>query len=326
MNLSDISSRLGLSISTVSRALRNAEGVDARTRARVIAEATRGGYRGPARAGTAKGGRTRTFLALSHGDSESIPSGAMAGMSRAAIEMNVSILTHQTPGDAPESILSPKHQPPAMRAGKVDGIVLLHSWPEAIVNGLQENLPVVSLLFDARDADVAGIDCLEGMETLFAHLSLTRPGAVGYFDCHAHPRLRQAFAGLQPPDITPTVIELHGREAGEAAIGQIARSAAEGLRSWICADVASAECLAECARRAGLRLPKHLSVAVFHPSSRQSLSPLRWTTLEVPAEELGVAAVRRLLHRVEYPDECVRRVLLKAGLLIGETTPEVRGL
>jgi len=246
-------------------------------------------------------------------------------MSRAAIEMNVSILTHQTPGDAPESILSPKHQPPAMRAGKVDGIVLLHSWPDAVVRGLQETLPVVSLLFDAQDADVAGIDPLTGMETLLAHLAQTRPGAVGYFANHSNRRLRAAFAGLQPPDAKQTIMELPGSDAGEAVIGRLVRLAAGGVRSWICPDIASAECLAECARRAGLRIPEHLSVAVFHPSSRQSLSPPRWTTLEVPAEELGIAAVRRLLHRVEDPDECVRRILLKAGLLNGETTPEVGG-
>ena len=119
MKLTDISGRLGLSVSTVSRALRNAEGVDTQTRSRVLAEAARAGYRGAARQRLARGVKTRTVLALSRNDSSSMSYDAMAGMSQAAIELNVSILTHQAPHEFPESILNPKLQPPAMRAGVV---------------------------------------------------------------------------------------------------------------------------------------------------------------------------------------------------------------
>ena len=328
MNLSDISKRLGLSVSTVSRALRNAEGVDAKTRSRVVAEAARAGYKGH---GNPKGGQTRTFLALSHHDAGTIPSGVMAGMSQAAIELNVSILTHQTAHDSPESILNPKLQPPAMRAGQVDGIVLLHEWPEAVVAKLQQMLPVVSLLLDYSDVDVAGIDAMEGMETLVKHLERTRPGPIGYFgfcrDSAFSGHLYAAFTAVCPDLNAGAHVELtskmlSGNAPLEAVSAEFSLFAKKGIRSWVCPDVACAELLAEAGRSARLHVPADLSVAVFQPAIRPSTSSVRWTSLEVPAEDLGIAAVRRLLNRVETPDESVRRILLKARLSVGDTTPE----
>jgi LacI family transcriptional regulator len=329
MNLSDISTRLGLSVSTISRALRNAEGVDSKTRSRVVAEAARSGYKGR---GNPKGGKTRTFLALCRNDAGTIPSGVMEGMSQAAIELNVSILTHQTPHDTPESILNPKLQPLALRAGQVDGIVLLHEWPEAVVAKLQQMLPVVSLLLDYSDVDVAGIDAMEGMETLVKHLNRTRPGPVGYFghcrDSAFSGHLYAAFTAVCPDLNAGAHVELtskilSGKAPLEAVSAEFCRHAKKGIRSWVCPDAACAELLAEAGRSARLDVPADLSVAVFQPAIRPSASSVRWTSLEVPAEDLGIAAVRRLLNRMEAPAESVRRILLKTRLAVGETTPEV---
>ena len=109
----------------------------------------------------------------------------------------------------------------------------------------------------------------------------------------------------------------------EAVSAEFSRFVKKGVRSWVCPDVACAELLAEAGRSARLRVPADLSVAVFQPGIRPSTSPARWTSLEVPAEDLGIAAVRRLLNRIEAPDESVRRILLKARLAVGDTTPEV---
>jgi len=325
MKLTDISSRLGLSVSTVSRALRNAEGVDNQTRTRVLAEAARSGYRGPARQQLVRTGKTRTMLALSRNDSRSIAYDAMAGMSQAAIELNVSILTHQTPHDSPESILNPKLQPPAMRAGQLDGIVLLSEWPDSVVSELQRLHPVVSMLYDYPGCDVVGLDELEGMRTLLAHLGDADPvGYFGSFDGSTiHARLHASFQGLRAgradsPTVNVARHQHFGTQLVEFDKEALSRHLKNRVRSWICPDISCAEILRDYVQSLGDATLDHLAVGIFHPSGRQGAQPVPWSYLEIPAEELGISAVRRLLHRIEHRSESLRRILLKAKLSTSE--------
>jgi len=320
MKLTDISSRLGLSVSTVSRALRNAEGVDTQTRTRVLAEAARAGYRGPGRQRLMKTGKPRTMLALSRNDSGAVSYEAMAGMSQAAIELNVSILTHQTPHDCPESILNPKFQPPAMRAGQLDGIVLLNEWPEPVVSELQLIYPVVSMLYDYPGCDVVGIDEAKGMRTLVSRLS--GAGLPGYFGCRGgsgiHKRLRAAFRTAQAGG-APVIEVQHDPLATNASIdngvAELRRHIRQGVRSWVCPDSASADLLTASAKSPGSRTLDELVVGVFYSGNRQSAHATQWTSLEIPSEELGIAAVRRLLHRIEHPTESIRRIFLSVDIV-----------
>ena len=339
MNLSDISSHLGLSVSTVSRALRNADGVDSGTRAKVLAAATKGGYRGPARS-LAGRNRTRTLLALSHSASGAIQSGAMAGMSQAAIELNVSILTHQPPNDAPESILIPKHQPPAMRAGQVDGIVLLQEWPGGVVARLTEILPVVTLMHDSGFADCVGIDAMDGLLKILRHLSATHRGPVGFFGLSEESpdalRLFAAYAAAcaalgKVCDASHTVLVKgtpgpEGLEAEKAALKiRLTHLLKNGIRAWICPDETRAGMLQELVQGLGWKIPEDVGIAVYLTNGRQPSVGPRWTTLDFSAENLGIALVRRLLHRIESPMEPVRSILLKASLVPGEI-PAIKDL
>ncbi len=328
MKLTDLSCTLGLSVSTVSRALRNAEGVDTQTRTRVLAEAARAGYRGPGRQRLVRSGKTRTILALSRNDTRSVSYDALAGMSQAAIEFNVSIVTHQTPHEAPESILNPKWQPPAMRTGQVDGIVLLNEWPDPVVAELQLGHPVVSMLYDYPECDVVGLDELEAMRALVAHLEAVRSGPLGYFGfCHGptlYNRLHDAFKTVrgrtreEPVVKVPRQIDPEKREA--AHCGELFDHIKNGVHSWICPDGPSAELLINNARFCGDDDIRNLLVGVFYPSGRHSANETRWTSLDFPGEELGIAAVRRLLHRIEHPSESIRRIAFKAALAPGDTT------
>ncbi len=329
MNLSDISSNLGLSVSTVSRALRNAEGVDAGTRARVLAAAAKGGYRGPSRS-LAGRSRTRTLLVLSHNSSGAIQSGAMAGMSRTAIELNVSILTHQPPDDAPGSILIPRLQPPAMRSGQVDGIVLLQEWPREIVAQLVETHPVVTLMHDSGIADYVGIDAEDGLLKILHHIDGTRRGPVGFFGLsentpsshHLLAALSAACAASGRAFDSSRAAIADGTAADKAALRtRLGRLLSNGIRTWICPDEARAEMLLELIQGPGRDAPGDILIGVYHAAGRQASAKPRWTSLDFGAEELGVAVVRRLLHRIEAPSEPVRSILLKPSLVPGDTMP-----
>jgi LacI family transcriptional regulator len=318
VKLTDISTRLGLSVSTVSRALRNAEGVDAQTRSRVLAAASQAGYRGASRLRRGKSGRTRTILVLSRNEAGVIGYDAMAGMSRAAVDLNVSILSHQTPQDL-ESILNPRLQPPALRAGQVDGIILLHEWPAALVADLRQLQPVVSLLHSYEGVDMIGVCALQGMELLVSHLAAGGSSSIGFLGG----RPETAAARLQSAAFHAAcrVCGIGGNDVGACgseALREAADMARGGVTSWICADARPARALTE--HLAGCGLPAAVQLAVFTPSSAQPARSPRWTSLKICADDLGIAAVRRLIRRIDCPAESPRSVLLRAGLSRGETT------
>ncbi len=309
-NLSDLSVRLGLSVSTVSRALRNAEGVDVATRARVLAEAARAGYRGLSRSPGNRAGGTRTMLVLSRGDVGMVPYDALAGVSRSAIELNISIVTHQTPPEAPESILQPKWQPPALRAGQVDGIILSQDWPESVVEELGRLRPLVSLFRAFPGIDHVGIDPFDGMDRLVGCLA---EGDLGFYGGDGKVSFTRQLAGA-----FQTACGDHGRRGFHAADWQEALKMAQaGTRAWICSDVTNAEILAERFRGAGWRVPGDVALAVFL-SAGYTGRPTCWTALTTNLEDLGAAAVRCLHHRIEAPLESVRRILLQARVQPGD--------
>jgi LacI family transcriptional regulator len=319
-NLSELSVRLGVSVSTVSRALRNAEGVDSGTRARVLAEAARLGYRPPLRADRRGAERPRTLLALTRADAGALPSGVLAGLSRAAIEGNVSILTHQTPAGSAESILNPRLQPPALRSGMVDGLIFLQEWPRALVAELAQNRPAVSLWYGYPGLDHVGVEPSSGMNDLLAHLGPRGEELVGFFGHLPESEFsRRLVAAFQ------AALLLRGAPAGpvaaatEADLADLVLPACHrGIRHWICADAEAARLLETAAGRAGLQIPRDLGVAVFLHSP--SPGARCWTSLTISETDLGVAAVRRLLHRLSNPDESVRHILLEARMSPGDST------
>ncbi len=331
MNLLEISTRLGVSVSTVSRALRNAEGVDSRTRAKVLSIAAKGGYKRPARTRQQKAGKTRTLLVLSRQGSTTFQYGSMAGMSQAAIGLNVSILTHQAPKDAPESILIPRLQPPAMRAGQIDGIILLDEWPEAVVRSLQDWRPVVALLHDYPSVDLVGIDAASGMDLLVAYLMEVRHGLCGFYgpgrDTAFSLRLKASFLlacmarGIVPHLVSERGTDPHVGPAPRDPADTVRHLSGLGVKSWICPDSDSAERLLGIATVHGLRVPDDLGIAVFSPTGTGTRTLRQWTSLDYNADDLGVAAVRRILHRLEAPEESHRKILLDARIAHGDTTP-----
>jgi LacI family transcriptional regulator len=72
---------------------------------------------------------------------------------------------------------------------------------------------------------------------------------------------------------------------------------------------------------AGLRLPEDVALVSFHGGSYPSPADLpAMTTTDVVDEELGAAAVRRLINRIECPGESRRSILVPARLQRGTTT------
>ena len=93
-----------------------------------------------------------------------------------------------------------------------------------------------------------------------------------------------------------------------------------GVDAWVCASSVIGYSLCRGFLNAGLRIPEDVAVAGYHQNKKFPTELPSMTSTAVADEELGAAALRRLLHRFSHPDESQRSVLLPASFVQGVTT------
>ena len=90
------------------------------------------------------------------------------------------------------------------------------------------------------------------------------------------------------------------------------------VTAWVCAADHQAYQLAIDLPQRGLRVPDDVSITGFDgldPAAGQK----RITSMRVPHEQIGSAAVTRLVNRIQHPTAPRRKILVEAELVAGET-------
>ncbi len=315
VSLREIAMEVGVSVSTVSRSLRDAPGVDAETRTRVLKAAERRGYRPPLRSRHSRPCPTLTFLVLSRSHSPGMISDLMTGISRAAVEAETTVLSHQPPAANPFLVLQPPHQPPALRTGSVDGILLLQKWPAEIVIGLSRISPVVSVLASHSGTDAIEIDLAGGVEREIDRLPASEPGRVGFF----HDKPTDSSNGLcetcreaaeSRPNMRDAVVgSSESIDDRESAMNSAVRG---GILTWICADEAAARRF-----RTGPARSLEDRVRLLVPVGGRGGG----SCIREALESAGLAAVRRMLHRLAQPAEPSRTILMDTSFSVSLFSP-----
>ena len=340
VNLNAIAKRLNLAISTVSRALRNAEGVHPDTRSRVLDTAKLMGYDFSKRDAAEFGSQPHYIMALAQCSSPQSDQRYLTGMSRASVTLNLAILSHHATVEECPSVLDPRYQPAALKAGLVEGLVLIHRWPMEIAAQLSQKFPTVSIIhhYANTQIDHVGIDDRAGMAVLMDHLRAGGHSQIGFFGlCREMSWARSRFSAyveslmrlglsFEPHNVfeisledalSPTTFDCK-----DQLTAVISRKNA-GVDAWVCSSSAIGYSLCRGFLGRGLRIPDDVAVAGYHQNrSFRSELPIM-TSTAVADEELGAAALRRLLHRFSHPDESQRSVLLPASFVQGDTTRQV---
>ncbi|MDX6765219.1 MAG: LacI family DNA-binding transcriptional regulator [Candidatus Methylacidiphilales bacterium] len=338
-NLSMMARRLGVSVPTVWRAMRNAPGIHPETRARALQLAAELGYESPARAdGVALKSRDHLVLALTHLMSSNPAQDFITGMNRASLSYNLNILTHQVEAGACSQLLDPSFQPKAMRSGLVDGLVLIHRWPAEVARHLAEKWPAVSIVhhYPGVPMEHVGIDDRQGMLALVEHLHAGGHRQIGFFGfCRemswACSRLSAWFEALvlcdlpyEPRDVIPVEIDL-ALAMNEFRVGEWEKKVLErvrkGTNAWVCSSSGTANTLCRFLLEKGFHLPADVAVAGYHRGKFNIWPDLPdITTTEVSDIDLGATAIRRLTNRIMHGNEPTRSILLPAALHLGQTT------
>lgn len=339
-NLRQIADELGLSASTVSRALRDLPGIHPETRQAVFETAQRLGYRG----GEINQQQTfRNILTVSQSIGSRTDNQYLSGMSRAAVALNMSLISHHYLPEECNHLLIPEYQPRALAANQVEGAVLIHRWPPDVAAVLRKKMPVVSIIHEYPDVDVdvVSLDDRSGVAELVRHLLDGGYRRVGFFGLNPEMTWsRSRFSayveamvrfGLQwsMDDVVPVTMAEASSEVPfvDCPSLQVAsRCVRSGVDAWIAASELTARSLYLHLKSTGVKVPKDVGITSFHASSnRGAVGDVIFTTMDAPSAELGASALRRLVHRIEGTDAVRRTILLPCAFRQGTTTRKPSG-
>lgn len=335
-----IAQRLGLSRATVSRSLANHPAISAETRRRVQALAQKLGYQqSPGRVGR----RGRKSRALTLGVLIGVPAGDVVMATfpyilkgirdRAEIEHVTIDVCYQAPVDFhPESGRQPVFR--HMRQGDWRGVILIYPFAEKAVELISQRLCTVAVLesYNQPGIDIIDTDDASAMVALVERLADAGHRRIGFlswdYPIGGHWVARR-FSGyvealfLQGLPFRPEWVLNVARDTPRLSPSQTADAVArivraDGVTAWVCAADHQAYQLALDLPQRGLRVPEDVSITGFDgldPAAGQK----RVTSMRVPHEQIGSAAVTRLVNRINHPASPRRKILVEAEYVQGET-------
>jgi len=332
VGIKDIAADAGVSIATVSHALRNPGRVSEATREKVLAAADRIGYTPNRLAASLRTARSGNIVVIIPDVSDSFNSGIIAAIEQVAHERGYSVLLGDTRGSAARE----REFAAMTRSRQADGIILMsHRLPFSprelagrlppIVNGCEftgnEDIPLVAI-DDAAAARDATRHLLDGGHRHIAVITgdmastSTRERLRGY-------RAAMAESGLAE-DEGLLVQGGYSLEAGERAAEQLLLRKRRPSAIFCFSDDIALGCMYTL-RQNGFDVPGDISVIGFDdiPFARYSAPPL--TTIAQPTEAIGKACASLLLDLIDGKAPEATRQILPHRLVVRESTRAIAG-
>lgn len=328
VTIRDVASRAGVSISTVSRVLNGTSPVREEKRQLVLEAADALGYSpNPAALSllNKKTGGLGVLLPFVGGE---FFSELLNGMDEAAQELGMFLLvstSHRQPGEFRKAI--------AALDKRVDGLVVMapELAREEAASLLRTKTPVVFLNTDARGlaADVFNFDNHAGARALTEHL--LRGGherialIAGPRDAHdARERLRGYTDAMAAAGLPTEGLVFSGgftREAGFASAMELLEVTPRPTAILAANDYCALGAISAL-HQVGVEIPDEIAVCGFDglASAAYSVPPL--TTAQVPVQEIGYRAIRRLAARLDGSSSAHEQQVVPVDLVIrGSSAP-----
>jgi LacI family transcriptional regulator len=340
INQNLIAERLNVSIATVSRALRNRPGIHPRTRSRVMEVAAELGYR-PLRTHQSKKASAAKYIGVFI---RSLHRGVrplyLDGMAEMAAHLNVSLVLHHTPLEDADSLIDASRQPPALRDGTLNGVVLIHRWPANVVNYLFERMACVSIVHQIAGIpmDTVDMDHAHGMTILAHHLHKLGHRRIGFFGLNpdiAWSKARyggyvQALCELRIPMDPSLIVAAPARALEDRNVPweeEIDRAAEmvreQEVTALMSASQWSASVLCRGLIKRGLRIPEDVSVTGFDDLDPLGIEGMKLTSTRIAGEAMGAEALRRVLLRIAEPSRPAQTIHFACTLMEGQSTAAI---
>ena len=334
-----IADKLNVSIATVSRSLKNDQAISPQTRALVLKTASQMGYEvlsaRPRRTVIDAEPECFPICAMIQTDSRSgaiLVSGYLTGMSEAVCYCNSSLIVHYVPLKNRERAADPALLPTPLRNGNVNGVVLIHHYPQEVVAQFIRQYPCVSMGYDyyLPHLDVVDVNNVAMIRTMVERLYLHGHRQIAYVgEPASYSWARARFAGyidgitsIGIGYLPENVIDFSQHEFDASVAGRVARRIREGVTGIVCACDDIAYRLMAMLRSLGIEVPRDVSVTGVDadpvPSGLVKLQSARF-----PGEYMGATAVSALIERKRHPAAPARQLLLEATIIDGESIADV---
>ena len=348
VNQQTLADRLGLSRATISRCFTNHRAINPSTRARVFDLAAELGYRymelrTPAR-GRAHHARVLGVLichpATPEVDDrfESPRQRLLDGVSQLAQLQGVQLSVHYVDPDERSVEGASYRSITALRRSGWNGALLIHAFPDEVIETLSGRLPCVSLLEQYRHhyLNCIDVDHQHGISNLMDLLIENGHQRIGFFSIHpalgtywATHRFSAYFEillALGLPYRPEDLINVSNAQAlpEKDALRRLHTQTNDGVTAWVCVNDAAAYSVVTHLASHGFRVPDDVSVtgfdAILPPNGSSSV-----TTLQTPFREIGRTGAGRLLRLIERPFDPPQHTLVRGQLRPGATVGPVAG-
>lgn len=330
----DIAKDVGVSPTTVSRALNNHPAVKEKTKKKIFDAVHKMGYQSNVFATNLRTRRTNNIGVIVPRLNSSFQSSVIAGMEKAANEGGLNLIISQSL----ESFEKEKANANTMFNSRVDGLLVsLASGTENIDHYTPFLKKGIPLLFYDRIAENSGctgivIDNIQAAQKATDHL--LEQGCkrivhvLGNININVYAdRLKGYKYALLENDITfdPSLI-IHSdlnEEAGEEIVRKIMKMnpLPDGL--FVSNDVCAASCIRHL-KLEGIRIPEDMAVVGFNNEVISRLVEPKITTVDYPGYEMGELAMKNLIKYLENPKEGMlektNKITLRSDLIIRDSS------
>jgi LacI family transcriptional regulator len=333
VTLKDLATELGLSITTVSRALGGYGDVAEATRQRVLQAAQEMGYVPDVTARRLQKGRTDTigFVIPTFGPRFSDPyfSELLAGIGNEAARHNFDLLVSTRPPDTPQEESAYQRM---VEGRLVDGLLVVRTRVKdrRLVYLAETDLPFVAFGRSDLEADFPNLDedGFRGFELVAQHLIDLGHRRLAFIAAPENLMFaKYRLAGLE------AVLQRHGlsmapeycivsdltQRGGFAAMNQLLDLSPLPTAVVACNDLMALGAISAAQGR-GLVIGRDVSITGFDdiPPAEHSHPPL--TTVRQPIYDIGCQICRMLIQLIEEEALTERHVLLQPELIIREST------
>lgn len=319
----DISAILGLSVSTVSRALKGYPDISEKTRSKVLQTAEELDYRSGLRDSMTAPVRLSGTIGVLASHFETLMEypyyrEMLCGMAlQASLSKKDIILMAAEPDERGMSAIGKA----AYR--KVDGICLLVSREELYVGRyadlLKSRIPVVCMEHHVPGHTSVGVDYRGNVQQLLRYLKERGHVKIAHFGNQSSESGTWAV-----------MMEEEAKKLGMSCVTTDMRSlreipGAEGITCAVFETYEFARCAVSVWEMLGWRIPEDLSVAVLHTERRECAGDERITSISTCPESMGKKAVEMLISISEHPEkDCSEDILVKGRISEGGTVKNCR--
>ncbi len=267
----------------------------------------------------------------------------LSGISDAAAARDTMLDTHFIRPDVVDLFSAAEMLPAGWRNRTWRGVVLLYQHPQALVERLASEFPLVSLVnqYGTHAIDCIDTDPAHGMDMLVQRLVAAGHERIGFVNrIYRGPQpswvfsrfagFVQAVAKHRCAFIPEAVFNVLAGKivSNDDLVGEVIRiKDKRRVTAFVCGADHQAYMLLRGLRQRGLRVPEDLSLTGFDGTPvPDGLPPV--TTVQSPLREMGVAAFRRLVNRIQDPGQPVRHIFNHGRLVPGATigVPEALSL